>query len=118
MTATHAANPVNELKVSYLLTHTPSTSLEHQNLMLQITVEYTRTPPLSFVSKLRQFVIDNRDPPGCHVSLHWVEKPQEPPAQQEVGEQQETQRESNNITIMLNNNKRFLLHSVGSSEGI
>ena len=63
--------------------------------IMHITVEYTRTPPLPFVSKLRRFVTENRDPPGCHVSLYWVEKDAE---QQTVvsSQQQQTQNESNN----------------------
>ena len=56
--------------------------------MLQITVEYTRTPPQVFISKLRQFCTENRDPPGCHVSLHLVKAP-EPPAEEEEEQLQE-----------------------------
>ena len=56
--------------------------------MLQITVEYTRTPPQVFISKLRQFCTENRDPHGCHMSLHWVKAP-EPPAEEEKEQLQE-----------------------------
>ena len=50
-------------------------------IMLQITVEYSRTPPQIFVSRLRKFCLDQQNVPRCHISLQWVQATS-PPAEE------------------------------------
>ena len=50
--------------------------------MLQITVEYSRSPPKIFVQRLRRFCLDGQNSPNCEVSLQWEQAapdPQQPP---------------------------------------
>jgi len=51
--------------------------------MLQITVEYSSTPPQVFVSHMRQFCMDHQST-NCHISLEWEKKPI--PPREDTGE--------------------------------
>ena len=82
--------------------------------MLQITVEYTRMPQQVFIS------IENRDPPGYHVSLHWVKAP-EPPAEEEQlqerlqGNRRDVHKQKTYFTL---NPVFLMLHSLCTPTGI
>ena len=67
------------------------------------------------------FCTENRDPTGCHVSLHWVKAP-EPPAEEEEeqlqerlqGNRRDVHKQKTNFTL----NPFFMLHSVCTPTGI
>ena len=87
-------------------------------IILQITVEYNRTPPQIFISQLRQFVRDHQHPPGCHLTLEWVKAPEEPAAEEELLRTDHGNLRKTRIYINTAVHKVCLLHSVPTPKGI